>query len=1378
MNYLRHSLIVITLLICSANVWGQLPSINFGYSGNAGGCAPHTVVFNISNFSSNVAGTTYVLNFGDGSPNLNYTQANLPTTVSHTYTQISCGQVFNGNQNAYGATITAINSSGPTIGVVNPIRISKKPNASFTLSPSPICVGSSITFTNISDPGVTYTGSSCNTNPAYYWQVIGPSSGSVTSGLIGNDGGFPVDPDAWTTGSSPLTMQFNTSGSYQMKLSIGNSCGIDDTTLNFNVTDQAAIPVNAGSDQSICAGGASIQLTGIPTGGTWSGPGVTSTGIYTPPASGASIVTLTYSVTGTPNCSGGSDQLVIVVNPKPTITVSPSAPTICAGNSVTLTASSNFSGTVYSWSPSSGLNNSSGNPVNANPPFTSNYTAIGTVSSTGCSASSSSVLVNVIPIPTVNAGSDISICNGSGGYTLIGNSPSGGTWSGTGVTSAGVFTPGAVGNVTLTYSVTQNGCVGTDQIIVSVIAPTAANAEADQGVCLNAPTINLTGTPNSGTWSGSPLVTSAGVFTPSAVGVYTLTYTIGAGSCLATDQKIVTVHALPTVTVNDPNICSGVLTTLTAVGAGGLSPYTYSWSPADGLSASTGASVTTSPTASTSYTVTVSDANSCTKTDVSNIMVNPIPTVDAGADFSVCNQPVAYTLSGASPSGGTWTGEGVTTSGVFTPSASGSITLTYSVTQSGCTGNDQIVVQVSNAFTANAGADQPVCLGTGNITLAGVPTGGVWSGSTVISSAGVFSPTQLGTYNLTYTVGSGNCAASDNVVISVINFSSANAGIDQAICASPSAINLNGTPAGGTWSGDPMVTSSGVFSPSIAGIYTLTYTYGTGSCASSDVKIITVNSVPTVSVNDPITCAGEIETLTTTVVNGLAPYTYTWSPSAGLSSTTGASVTTSPFASTNYTVTVSDANSCTSTDVSNIILNPIPIVNAGSDVSFCNGLSNNALTGFSPTGGTWSGVGVTPAGIFTPSILGNVSLFYSVTQNGCTGTDLIVVSVISPTFANAGVDRTACLNSPSFELTGSPAGGTWSGDVLVTSAGVFNPTVLGDHTLTYTFGSGSCLTTDEMIVNVNAPTVNAGSDIYLCQSNEPFELTSGLPNGGAWAGNSISNGAFTPSTVGNTTITYSFTENGCTSTDQLIAYVVDTLTINAGIDYVFCIGDNTLQLTGNPVGGYWIGSPFVSSSGAFYSTEAGIETISYVVDNTNCITADDIQITVVDTPSVYLDLSNSIFCNSETAIFLDAGIPGGGIYLGPSIANNLLNASQLPLGTSPISYSYSNNQGCNTVVTGNITIDPCTGIETKINQNTFQIYPNPSQGNVFIESTKALNNYEICIFNGLGEKIKSIEGNSIKQLVDLSSFSSGIYLIRIIENGIESATQKIIIYNQ
>ncbi|MFN5319622.1 MAG: hypothetical protein ACK5CY_12345, partial [Bacteroidia bacterium] len=205
---MRAKVILFISLLTGSLASAQLPSITFGYSGNAGGCAPHTVVFNISGFSGNVSTTTYTVNFGDGSPILNYTQATLPTTISHTYTQISCGQVFNGNQNAFGATITAANSLGASTATVTPIRISKKPNAAFTLSPPVICSGGSITFTNTSDPGVTYTGNTCNTNPPFYWELTGPSAGTVTSGSLGTNNGFAANIAAWTSGTSPLTMQF------------------------------------------------------------------------------------------------------------------------------------------------------------------------------------------------------------------------------------------------------------------------------------------------------------------------------------------------------------------------------------------------------------------------------------------------------------------------------------------------------------------------------------------------------------------------------------------------------------------------------------------------------------------------------------------------------------------------------------------------------------------------------------------------------------------------------------------------------------------------------------------------------------------------------------------------------------------------------------------------------------------------------------------------------------------------------------------------------------------------------------------------------------------------------------------------------------------
>lgn len=104
----RKFYFVFVILIFVIDVFAQLPSISFGASGNASGCAPRSVTFNISSISENAPNTTYQLNFGDGSPVLNFTQANIPQTVSHNYSSISFGQTYGRLASNYGATSTAI----------------------------------------------------------------------------------------------------------------------------------------------------------------------------------------------------------------------------------------------------------------------------------------------------------------------------------------------------------------------------------------------------------------------------------------------------------------------------------------------------------------------------------------------------------------------------------------------------------------------------------------------------------------------------------------------------------------------------------------------------------------------------------------------------------------------------------------------------------------------------------------------------------------------------------------------------------------------------------------------------------------------------------------------------------------------------------------------------------------------------------------------------------------------------------------------------------------------------------------------------------------------------------------------------------------------
>ena len=103
----RKSYFVFVLLIFVIDDFAELPTISFGVSGNTICCAPHSMEFSVSNFSGNVPNTTYQLNFGDGSPVLNFTHANIPHIVSHSYSSISFGQTYGGLATNYGAKSNA-----------------------------------------------------------------------------------------------------------------------------------------------------------------------------------------------------------------------------------------------------------------------------------------------------------------------------------------------------------------------------------------------------------------------------------------------------------------------------------------------------------------------------------------------------------------------------------------------------------------------------------------------------------------------------------------------------------------------------------------------------------------------------------------------------------------------------------------------------------------------------------------------------------------------------------------------------------------------------------------------------------------------------------------------------------------------------------------------------------------------------------------------------------------------------------------------------------------------------------------------------------------------------------------------------------------------
>ena len=174
----------------------------------------------------------------------------------------------------------------------------------------------------------------------------------------------------------------------------------------------------------------------------------------------------------------------------------------------------------------------------------------------------------------------------------------------------------------------------------------------------------------------------------------------------------------------------------------------------------------------------------------------------------------------------------------------------------------------------------------------------------------------------------------------------------------------------------------------------------------------------------------------------------------------------------------------------------MPTVVAGSYGPVCVDAADVTLTG-SPAGGTWSGIGVT-GNKFDPSV-GTQELTYTYTNaNGCTNFDKTTITVNPLPTVIAGSYGPVCVDAADVTLTGSPAGGTWSG--IGVTGNKFDPSV-GTQELTYTYtNANGCTNFDKTTITVNPlPTVIAGSYGPVCVDAADVTLT-GSPAGGTWSG--------------------------------------------------------------------------------------------------------------------------------------------------------------------------------------------------------------------------------------------------------------------------------------
>jgi hypothetical protein len=395
-------------------------------------------------------------------------------------------------------------------------------------------------------------------------------------------------------------------------------------------------------------------------------------------------------------------------------------------------------------------------------------------------------------------------------------------------------------------------------------------------------------------------------------------------------------------------------------------------------------------------------------------------------DFTVTTNPAASIA-----------GSGSTTFVVtFDPSVTGVENATITINNNDCDEAiyDFAIQGTGTQIAASSAAQTDVTCNGGNDGSATVATtGGIapityaWtpSGGTAPTASGL----TAGSYTCTVADANG-CVATQTFTITEPPILIVTASASPSTICSGSSTTLTATGASTyNWMPGNLSGASVSDSPTATTTYTVTGTSAVG-CVGTETVTVTVNPLPTVTANATANavCAGSSVTLTG---GGATSYTWTGGVNDGVSFV--------PASTLSYTVTGTDVNGCSNTANVTVIVNPLPTVNLGSDITQCGG---TVILDAQNAGSTYLWNDNSTSQTLTASSSG--IYWVDVTDAfGCTSRDSLTATVNTPPTVTFTLSLdTVCLNGGNFALTGeSPVGGVWSGNGVTGSS--LDPLVAG-----------------------------------------------------------------------------------------------------------------------------------------------------------------------------------------------------------------------------------------------------------------------------------------------------------------------------------------------
>ncbi len=549
----------------------------------------------------------------------------------------------------------------------------------------------------------------------------------------------------------------------------------------------------------------------------------------------------------------------------------------------------------------------------------------------------------------------------------------------------------------------------------------------------------------------------------------------------------------------------------------------------------------------------------------------------------------------------------------------------------------------------------------------------------------------------------------------------------DAICGSASIIASNSSPcvgqsvtltapvvAGGSylWTGTGVSgqTTQNV-SITTSGTYTVVVTPSQGAgCAYTLIKTVTFGALPVTSISSTPTsslCLGSPVTITAGTAS-----TYTWTGSAGngLSSTSGSIVSATPTTtgSVTYTVNMTAANGCTNTISQSILVNPIPVANAGATNTLT--CSNTTLTLSGSGGGTyvWTGPGIVSGGSSATPIINALGTYSLVVTSaaGCPSpisTVSISQNTTAPTVAgavSASLNCTVLNVNVSATTAASPVTYNWTGTGITSATNISTITVNqgGSFNYTVTNTTNGCKTVGVLSVtqNTTAPVVasaNTGSLNCSTLSINVSATTTTSPVSYNWSGTGITSATnistITVNQGGTFNYTVTNTSNNCIATglQTIIQNTVSPIVASASSGSLNCTVLNinvSATTTTSPVTYNWTGTGITSATNISTITVNQGGTFNYTVTNSsnNCKTVGVQAVTQnTVTPTTVAGTTGSITCNPSNTITLTSTLAGMNYTWtapgGSSIASgtNLQNAIGQGLGTYTI-FVLNPSTGC------------------------------------------------------------------------------------------------------